>query len=303
MWKGRPSFVVFILTTTLSAVASNISWKPSAFRQAQAEMSAEAVPEKSSAPSDPYTDFPKKLTPFEIAAFIDSHPRVDLTKLWNALGISVQEFNGMHLNQNSEYQFFPIGCANCEAETFEYDLDGQPGSEVMLRIGERSPYICRYLIFKNVNEKWKLLGHLDAEGKYRKPQHTILINHGIPWVDIQEQGANGTGVASYVDRVYLVTPTKITRGFAYLSEGSQLAGRVLTIATLMDEFSIAHSVVTSSQSTLNTQSTTLGTIIFYSRRHTMLCSQNASAATNISSIERIQTFQRKNLTPFMISTP
>jgi hypothetical protein len=140
------------------------------------------------------------------------------------LGISVQEFNGMRLNQISEYQFFPIGCANCEAETFEYDLDGQPGSEVMLRIGERSPYVCRYLIFKNVNEKWKLLGHLDAEGKYRKPQHTILINHGTPWVDIQEQGANGTGVASYVDTVYLVTPSKITRGFAYLSEGSQFGG-------------------------------------------------------------------------------
>jgi len=160
---------------------------------------------------------PSSLSPFDIESFINNHPEIDLTRLWQALGIDPKKFQ----EENIIGPYFPASCENCKAESFEYDLDGQPGSEILLRIGRNFDPACRYLIFKYVANKWKLLGHIDASGKYRKPQHTIVLSGGTAWLSIQSQGASGSGVSSYFDRVFLVKPTGLTEGIAYTSEAYQ----------------------------------------------------------------------------------
>ncbi len=164
-------------------------------------------------------ELPKSLSPYDIVLFADGHPRVNLIKLWRALGIP-----DTSNSPTTSGEFFPVTCENCRAQIFEYDLDGLPGDEVLLKMETPFCENSRYLIFKFVNHDWKLLGHIDAWSKYRSSQHKIIINHGIVWLAIENQGASGSGVATYFDEVYLITPTRITRAFAYVSRGSQYGG-------------------------------------------------------------------------------
>ena len=219
---------------------------------AEVVLKAESAPRQSFFVSDSDPDLPRSLSPYDIALFVSGRPHVNLTKLWQALNVDATQFNGMPTNAN----FFPIICENCEAETFEYDLDGIPGTEVLLRIGGPVDYSYRYLIFKFDANKWRIPGYIDAWGKYRKPQHTIIINHGVTWLDIQQQGSNGTGVASYVDGVYLVTSKRVIEAFTYPSEGHEyglsnsanreFTGRVLdcsltgTTATAAIQYSVTY---------------------------------------------------------------
>ncbi len=167
--------------------------------------------------SDSDPDLPKSLSPYDITLFAGSRPNVNMTKLWRALKIDTGLFNGLPTSPG----FFPIKCDRCEAETFEYDLDGLPGTEVLLRLGGPVEYSYRYLIFKYVENSWRVMGYIDAWGKYRKPQHTIIVNNGVTWLNIEEQGATGSGVATYVSSVYRVTPRRVIKAFSYLSAGHQ----------------------------------------------------------------------------------
>jgi hypothetical protein len=164
--------------------------------------------------SDP--EMPRSLSPGDIRNFVSKEPNLSLLKLWQALKLDPNQFDGMRSDYND---FFPGKCDNCEAETWSYDLDGEPGTEELLRISEPLGRYCRYLIFKYVNEDWKLLGHIDTWGKYQSPQHTLIVNRGRTWLAVRGQGVSGTGVASYIDFVYLVTPTKVIKGFSYTAEG------------------------------------------------------------------------------------
>lgn len=167
--------------------------------------------------SDP--DLPKELSPYEVRNFVSKEPNLSLLKLWKALRINPNEFDGVPYNAG----FFPNTCDNCEVEIWNYDLDGEPGTEALLRISEPLDQYCRYLIFKYANKRWKLLGHIDAWGKYQSPQHTLIVNRGRTWLAIRNQGVSGSGVASYIDFVYLVTPAKVINGFSYIAEGHQSA--------------------------------------------------------------------------------
>jgi hypothetical protein len=183
---------------------------------------------------------PSSLSPFDIKSFINAHPQSSLTKLWQALSIDPRKFEDEDINSD----YFPANCQTCKADTFEYDLDGQPGSEVLLRVAREFDPACRFLIFKYAGDKWKLLGHIDASGKYRMPQHTIILSGGLTWLAIQSQGASGSGVASYFDRLFLVRPTGITKGIAFTSEAYQsgyegkptmnVSGRIVS-ASLINE--------------------------------------------------------------------
>jgi hypothetical protein len=124
----------------------------------------------------------------------------------------------------TEFKFL-MQCSNCHAETFEYDLDAEIGREVLLRIDDRQSESCRYLVVKLTGErvnKWKLLGHIDHNfGRYRMPQHLAVLSGGRLWLVIQGQGASGSGVALYFDRVFLVVRNRLTEVFRYNSEGHQ----------------------------------------------------------------------------------
>lgn len=169
--------------------------------------------------SDP--DLPPSLAPHDIRNFISREPELSLLKLWKALNIDPNEFDGV---KNDHPSSFPRRCDNCEAEIWEYDLDGEPGTESLLRISEPLGQYCRYLIFKYANGEWKVLGHIDAWGKYQSPQHTLIVNRGRTWLAIRNQGVSGSGVASYIDFVYLITPKRVVEGFSYMADGHASGG-------------------------------------------------------------------------------
>lgn len=217
MRKYLLRLAVFSLSATIGAVSAlsqrekEPEWPP-----AQGELKGAIDPIRRMYVSEFDPDLPKSLSPYEIRNFISREPDLSLLKLWKALDIDPNEFDGMRSN-NAES--FPRKCDNCEAEIWEYDLDGEPGTEALLRISEPLDQYCRYLIFKYANKEWKLLGHIDAWGKYQSPQHTLIVNRGRTWLAVRGQGVSGSGVASYIDFVYLVTPTKVINGFSYIAEG------------------------------------------------------------------------------------
>jgi len=167
---------------------------------------------------------PPSLSPYDIGSFINAQPGSDLTNIWQGLGIRKLNIGGNEKPDANESKFL-TQCGNCQAESFEYELDGEGGSEVLLRIEDRLKEECRYLVFKWVGEgmnEWRLLGHIDHDfGRYRMPQHLVLLSGGRPWLVIQGQGASGSGVALYFDRVFLITRNRLAEVISYNSEGHQ----------------------------------------------------------------------------------
>lgn len=222
MQKYLLRLAVFSLSTVIGAVSAlcqreqEREWPP-----AQGEIKGTIDPIRRMYASELDPDLPKSLSPHEIRNFISGEPEVSLLKLWKALNIDPNEFDGV---QNDHSDIFPRKCYNCEAEIWEYDLDGEPGSEALLRISEPLDQYCRYLIFKYANKEWKLLGHIDAWGKYQSPQHTLIVSRGRTWLAIRNQGVSGSGVASYIDFVYLITPKRVGKGFNYMAEGHASGG-------------------------------------------------------------------------------
>ncbi|MFL6207939.1 MAG: hypothetical protein ACJ74W_03775 [Pyrinomonadaceae bacterium] len=155
---------------------------------------------------------PKSMSPYDLWIYIDrnaDHP--DLQSIWRELGIKAELLKT---------------CANCEAQLFDVELDGQPGREVLLRVtgwGEE----CRYLVFNQAgdprkNSGWKLVGHIDSDfGRYRMPEHSILVGAGRSWLIINFQGASGSGVALFFNRVFEVTKTRIRDVLSFTSDGHQ----------------------------------------------------------------------------------
>ena len=228
------------------------------WKQPRAEIKTEVSAEASiPIPTSENFDKLRSLSPYDIEVFIDAHPNAKLAELWQRLGI--QQLN-VAANWQSETrpEHFLAECSNCGAETFEYDLDDEPGSEVLVRIEDRPSESCRYLIFKHsMSSSWKLLGHIDHDfGRYRMPQHMIVISHGRPWLVIQEQGQSGSGVALYFDRLFLVGRNSLKEVMRYTSEGHQLSssdapdrdfsGRIIDcrlrdgVATVEIEFAVTY---------------------------------------------------------------
>jgi len=157
----------------------------------------------------------KKLIPWEISMFIDNHPQAKLKRLWERLGIKPE------LDFVSDFS----ECDGCNAEVSYYDLDNEPGDEALLRIEDELQESYRYLILKQVRTSsegdWKLLGHVDARGKYRPSQALVLASGGYNWLVVQGQTASGSGVALYNTRLYELTSKGIKLVVDYESEGYQ----------------------------------------------------------------------------------
>ena len=223
MLKYLIRFVVFILAaligTTLTETRNSIYKKPT-WPVAEIQIKGAIMPGPALSESEEDEFLPTSLSPNDIESFINNHPSANLTKLWQALRINPNTFQDQDVNG----PYFPRSCDNCSAESFEYDLDGEPGAEVLLKIARPWDPAARYLIFKYASNAWKLLGHIDASGKYRMPQHAVILSGGLTWLAIRSQGASGTGVASYFDSVYLVTPRGLLAAFNYMADGSQYGG-------------------------------------------------------------------------------
>jgi hypothetical protein len=166
-------------------------------------------------PVHPPQSMPRSLAPYDIEMFINDNPQSNLSPLWQSLGVPTR---------SQRANWYWDKCGGCRAESFEFDLDNESGNEVLLRVAKRPGEAFRYLVFKLTNDRedrWRLLGYVDAWGKYQEPSHNVLLSDGKPWLLVRDQGASGSGVALYIDRLFQVTGRGLTEVVAYSSEGHQ----------------------------------------------------------------------------------
>ena len=155
------------------------------------------------------------LSPSQIEYFIDNNPEANLAKLWKRLGRNAR--SETHLND------FTL-CISCNAESFEYDLDGEPGDETILKISQPFAEAFRYLIFKyegGKDRKWKVIGDVDQWGKYKDSRHMVVLGNGRPLLLIEGQGASGSGVSLYINHLFLVSPGGIEEILSFPADGHQ----------------------------------------------------------------------------------
>jgi hypothetical protein len=169
---------------------------------------------KQSVEEDTYPET-NSLSPSDIEFFIDEHPQANLSRLWQRLGI--------RRDTDPPNNAFPR-CGNCKAQEFLYDLDGERGDEILLSIGDRLSEQYKYLLFKYTasgKNDWKLLGHVEAWGKYKAAQHLIFISDGKPWLIVESQGASGSGVSLYFQTLYQVSKHGLKEILSYPVGGYQ----------------------------------------------------------------------------------
>jgi len=219
-------FAVALLTFSIGAVVSEFSnrlHKLAQWSSSHEQIEAHSRAESSSVAQMPQTLIPKTLSPYDIESFINAHPQANLAELWQRIGIRGLNFAQGWQGDTTLSQFL-ASCTNCSAETFGYDLDSEPGSEVLLRIEDRLSETCRYLVFKSLGRlgTWRLIGHIDHNfGRYMMPHHLILLSNGRSWLVITQQGQSGTGVALYFDRLFLVEHGALREVMRYTSKGHQ----------------------------------------------------------------------------------
>ncbi|MCM3873014.1 MAG: hypothetical protein ND895_20215 [Pyrinomonadaceae bacterium] len=170
---------------------------------------------------------PQSLSPNDIWNFIETHPQANLTKVWQGLQIRTTNIAESQQLQDAGFNFLGQ-CSSCQAELSHYELDGEPGDEVVLKISDNLLQACRFLIFKSIGDRrdrWRLLGHIDQDfNKYRMADHTVLLSSGRRWLVIKGQASSGTGVVTYFDRVFVVTKGRVREVLGYISEGFQFGG-------------------------------------------------------------------------------
>ena len=168
-----------------------------------------------SSDEEDYAEYPddRDLSPWNIAWFIDDHPRAKLKNLWKRLHLKDKE---IVVSDFSE-------CRNCSAKMESFDLDNETGDETLVKISDVSMESYRYLIFKYTRHKddWRLIGHVDEWGKYRESESFIVVSGGKAWLVTMGQSASGSGVAYYHNRIFEITKNRLNEVASYECEGFQ----------------------------------------------------------------------------------
>jgi hypothetical protein len=156
-------------------------------------------------------EFPDEfdLDPYTIQAFIDEHPGARLEKLWQRLGITKEG--------NWDFE----QCQTCKAQLVGYNLDEEPGEELILGLTDSDGYclLSRFIVFKQQNQTghWKLLGRVDAVGKFVPAKYVILISDEQPLFVVTGESSWGQGFSEYESRLFKVTRHGLTEIFSFTS--------------------------------------------------------------------------------------
>jgi hypothetical protein len=163
--------------------------------------------------------------PYELALSINGRYDVPTGKLWDRLGIG-KRFNGLR-GWNTPDVFLAY-CEFCNAEYSEFDLDHEPGSEVLVRIAN-SIEESRYLVFKEnrLTGNFVLVGHIDHNfGRHKMPSHSYVVSRGRGYLVIQFQTVSGTGVSGYVNRMFTVRNGKLEEILSFPAVGHEAMGAI-----------------------------------------------------------------------------
>ena len=148
-----------------------------------------------------------RLAPQEIFFFLQQHPRTDLKRLWQRLGITTDRTTPFDYDN----------ACDCEVNLFEYNLDDDVESEKVLQIKQTLSESYRYLIFKGPEIDAKFLGHIDVYAKYPPSDPVVLLSNGRAWLVVQQTAGTGSGLAAWTDTVYEVANGRVRPVASYLA--------------------------------------------------------------------------------------
>jgi hypothetical protein len=151
-----------------------------------------------------------RLAPREIFYFLQQHPKANVQRLWQRLG----------LTSESSGRFDSDNTCDCDVNLFEYNLDDDAKSEKVLQI-KRLAETYRYLIFKGSEIQPKFLGHIDVYAKYTPSDPVVLLSNRRAWLIVQETAGTGSGLAAWTDTVYEVADDRIRPVASYLARVRQ----------------------------------------------------------------------------------
>jgi hypothetical protein len=161
---------------------------------------------------------PVSISPYEIKRLITANAReallqptvLDLGPIWKQL----------HITTDGSEEF-PSACnSNCTADIFPLELDGQDGTETLLRVGLPA-WDYRYLIFKQTGAQgasgggWTLLGHTAAHGWWSTPSHRVEQCGTERWLVIKGTGGHGSGFHTQSEDWYQVSDDGISTVLSY----------------------------------------------------------------------------------------
>lgn len=226
------NLLIAILTFTIGIAVAfmSLGYRPSSVAQ---KASHTTTPNQS---SDHNVDTPNSglkhantnsPNPFEIKRYADEHRSLDVKALWQSLGIdatlqTVYPLLGIEVAGD---RLIFDECKSCVAEVYSLNLDNEPGKEVLLKVYQSWGY-CRFLIFKQVNQKeapaWKLLGHADHDfARHYMPEHRVEILGKKRFLVVKAQGISGTGVRLAYDRWYEVDSSGVREILSLPAEGHE----------------------------------------------------------------------------------
>lgn len=190
----------------------------------EAEVKVQPVPAPVTEPSPPPAGIMRphsvSISPYEIKRLIDDNnraarrqrgPELDLTPVWNRLAM------------DGDDEGFPYGkCAgNCEADISEFELDGRPGGEIILRLHAAVTWGYCYLIFDRKYEAsagWVLLGHVDTFNKWEEPQQKVAVIGARRWLVLGRTSFQGTGGSGHANDWYEVSEEGVAPVLSYQTE-------------------------------------------------------------------------------------
>jgi hypothetical protein len=224
---------VCLLSFTLLLCATGF-WMFSTHTPTTAQSSGESTspvngPQSASLTSQPQEEqssktLPKSNSPYDIQFFIMENPQANLKPLWQSLGIESRYVGERNPDRTGE---FMSQCIGCNVQEFKYDLDNEPGKEILLRIEDYMAQSWRYLLFKEttsseIEGRWKFIGHIDYDfGKYREPQHMVVVSGGKTWLLVEGQEGGGIGFNLYTNRFFRVEAERLKEVLRFPSEGFQ----------------------------------------------------------------------------------
>jgi hypothetical protein len=155
-----------------------------------------------------------RLAPQEIFYFLQQHPKANLQRLWQRLGIPA--------DRTTPFDF--DNACDCEVNLFAYNLDDDVESEKVLQIKRTLGESYRYLVFKGSEHDPKFLGHIDVYAKYPPSDPVVLLSNGRAWLVVQETAATGSGLAAWADTVYEVADGRVRPVASYLARVRESGG-------------------------------------------------------------------------------
>ncbi|HEV7902245.1 MAG TPA: hypothetical protein VGO96_00285 [Pyrinomonadaceae bacterium] len=167
---------------------------------------------------------PESAAPDEIARVVNQG-RED----WEKYKVAVEVDLGSVWKQlNLEPGSFETCDAQCEASISKYELDGEPGEEILLKLTRAPRLACRYVLFKGsetVSLETEQIGHVDYDlNLYEMSTHRFVTAQDKNWLVIRGQEGSGSGFSIYGETWYEVRRATLRRVLHYPSSGQTSAG-------------------------------------------------------------------------------